>query len=57
MSRFLAGLGFACITGALTYLITRSEPWWLLVAACTAVAVWCGRRVLEAIGGLLDDVF
>ncbi|MFJ8345101.1 hypothetical protein ACIQ9J_01735 [Streptomyces sp. NPDC094153] len=57
MTRFLAGLGFACITGALTYLITQSEPWWLLVGACTAVLVWTGTRAVKGLADAVDDVF
>ena len=57
MTRFLAGLGFGCITGALTYLMDQAEPWWLLVGACTAVLVWTGRGALEVLSDLIDDLF
>jgi hypothetical protein len=56
MARFLAGLGFACITGGLTALVTRTEPWWLIVAGVTAVVVWFGRRAVEAVADALDDL-
>lgn len=57
MSRFLAGLGAALITGGITRLITAAEPWWLAVGGITALIVWFGAQALDAITDILDDLF
>lgn len=45
MGRFLAGLGFGCITGAITYLISESLAWTIGVGLTTAVTTWVGEYV------------
>ncbi|MFF7880959.1 hypothetical protein ACH40F_08225 [Streptomyces sp. NPDC020794] len=56
MSRFLAGLGTALITGGITRLFTASEPWWLTVGGITALVVWFGVQALDVIADALDDL-
>jgi hypothetical protein len=55
--RFLAGLGAGLVAAAITSFFTYSEPWWLLVGACTAVVVWFGQYGIEAIADAVDDLF
>ncbi|MFE2712300.1 hypothetical protein ACFXKI_09985 [Streptomyces mirabilis] len=57
MSRFLAGLGAALITGGITRLFTAAEPWWLTVGGITALVVWFGGDAFDAIADALDDLF
>lgn len=57
MSRFLAGLGAACITGGVTRLFTAAVPWWLTVGGFTALTVWFGVQTLDVLADILDDVF
>lgn len=57
MSRFLAGLGAALITGGITRLFTAAEPWWLTVGGITALICWFGAQALEVIAGALADLF
>lgn len=57
MSRFLAGLGAALITGAITRLFTASEPWWLTVGGITALVIWFGVEAFGVIADALDDIF
>ena len=57
MNRFLAGLGFGCITGALTYAVTQASPWWWAIGGLTVLTVWAGPAALDALGDLIDDLF
>ncbi|MEV6833545.1 hypothetical protein AB0N17_03275 [Streptomyces sp. NPDC051133] len=57
MSRFLAGLGAALITGGITRLFTAAEPWWLAVGGVTALICWFGAGALDVIADALDDLF
>lgn len=57
MPRFLAGLGFGCITGALTYAVTQASPWWWAIGGLAVLTVWAGPAALDAIGNLIDDLF
>lgn len=56
-TRLLAGLGAGCVTGAITFLMDQTGPWWLVVGGCTAVLVWTGRAALEVLGDLIDALF
>lgn len=57
MTRFLAGLGAALITGGITRLITAAEPWWLTVGGVTALICWFGAEAIDVITDALTDLF
>lgn len=57
MRRFLAGLGAALVTGAITRAFTASEPWWLLVGGVTALIVWFGAEAFGVIADAVADLF
>ena len=56
MSRFLAGLGAALITGGITRLFTAAEPWWLAVGGLTALICWFGAEAVDVIADILGDL-